>query len=104
MNPTTTPDRPRHGLVARLAAGHPAPDDAVANLCLHLDDHAEDTLARLRATLADRADADDLLDVAYRTVDSAYGPLLVAATAPAWSGSPSSGRTTTPCSGSWPPP
>ena len=80
MSPTTTPDRPRHGLVARLAAGHPAPDDAMANLRLHLDDHAEDTLARLRATLADRADADDLLDVAYRTVDSPYGPLLVAAT------------------------
>jgi methylated-DNA-[protein]-cysteine S-methyltransferase len=79
MSPTTS-DRPRHGLVARLVAGHPAPDDAVANLRRHLDDQSEATLARLRATLAEQADADDLLDVAYRTVDSPYGPLLVAAT------------------------
>ena len=37
-------------------------------------------LARLRARLADRADADGLLDVAYRTMDSPIGPLLLAAT------------------------
>ena len=36
--------------------------------------------ARLRARLADRADADGLLDVAYRTMDSPVGPLLLAAT------------------------
>jgi methylated-DNA-[protein]-cysteine S-methyltransferase len=38
------------------------------------------TLARLRTRLADQADADGLLDVAYRTMDSPVGPLLLAAT------------------------
>ncbi len=37
-------------------------------------------LAGLRARLAEQADADDLLDVAYRTMDSPIGPLLLAAT------------------------
>jgi methylated-DNA-[protein]-cysteine S-methyltransferase len=37
-------------------------------------------LSRLRATLTDRAEHDDLLDVAYRTVDSPVGSLLLAAT------------------------
>lgn len=39
-----------------------------------------DDLTRLRARLAASADSDDLLDVAYRTVDSPVGPLLIAAT------------------------
>lgn len=34
----------------------------------------------LRRRLAERADEDGLLDIAYRTVDSPFGPLLVAAT------------------------
>lgn len=38
------------------------------------------TLARLRARLADQAVADGLLDVAYRTMDSPLGSLLLAAT------------------------
>jgi methylated-DNA-[protein]-cysteine S-methyltransferase len=38
------------------------------------------TLARLRARLAEQADADGLLDIAYRTTDSPVGPLLLAAT------------------------
>jgi methylated-DNA-[protein]-cysteine S-methyltransferase len=38
------------------------------------------TLARLQARLADRADDDGLLDVAYRTMDSPIGSLLLAAT------------------------
>ncbi len=38
------------------------------------------TLARLRADLVRRAEAADLLDVAYRTVDSPLGALLLAAT------------------------
>lgn len=41
---------------------------------------SDDDLARLRVDLADRAAAADLLDVAHRTVDSPFGPLLVAAT------------------------
>lgn len=49
-----------------------------------LDDIAaepdEVTLTRLQASLADRADDDGLLDVAYRTMDSPIGPLLLAAT------------------------
>ena len=38
-------------------------------------------LARLRDRLAALADVQDLLDVAFRTVDSPFGPLLLAATA-----------------------
>jgi methylated-DNA-[protein]-cysteine S-methyltransferase len=40
----------------------------------------EAALARLRARLAEQADDDNLLDVAYRTMDSPIGPLLLAAT------------------------
>ncbi len=40
----------------------------------------EDTMARLRASLAERAAAEGLLDVAYTTVDSPLGTLTIAAT------------------------
>jgi methylated-DNA-[protein]-cysteine S-methyltransferase len=40
----------------------------------------DDDISRLRARLAAAADRDDLLDVAYRTVDSPVGALLIAAT------------------------
>ncbi|UYM07243.1 methylated-DNA--[protein]-cysteine S-methyltransferase [Solicola gregarius] len=40
----------------------------------------DETLRRLHARLADAAAADGLLDVAYRTIDSPVGRLLVAAT------------------------
>ncbi|MEW6472249.1 MAG: methylated-DNA--[protein]-cysteine S-methyltransferase [Actinomycetota bacterium] len=40
----------------------------------------EARLQALRARLAEQADADGLLDVAYRTMDSPIGPLLLAAT------------------------
>jgi methylated-DNA-[protein]-cysteine S-methyltransferase len=40
----------------------------------------DETLARLHTRLAERAAADDLLDVAYRTIDSPVGSLLLAAT------------------------
>jgi methylated-DNA-[protein]-cysteine S-methyltransferase len=40
----------------------------------------DDTMPRLRATLSKRADDDHLLDIAYRTVDTPVGPLLLAAT------------------------
>ena len=43
-------------------------------------DIAEDDLARLHRRLVVRASADDLLDVAYRTVDSPVGSLLLART------------------------
>ena len=39
-----------------------------------------DDLRRLHARLERDAQVDDLLDIAYRTVDSAVGPLLLAAT------------------------
>lgn len=42
--------------------------------------HEARHLDALRATLAQRADAAGLLEVAYRTVDSPVGPLLLAAT------------------------
>lgn len=46
-----------------------------------LADHAgADVLGRLRARLVDQAAADDLLDVAYRTLDTPLGALLLAAT------------------------
>ncbi|MDA8033618.1 MAG: methylated-DNA--[protein]-cysteine S-methyltransferase [Actinomycetota bacterium] len=54
---------------------HPAP---LAALTAPLD-HAH--LDHLRHSLARRAEADGLLDVAYRTLDSPLGTLLVAATA-----------------------
>ncbi|OBA91965.1 cysteine methyltransferase [Mycobacteriaceae bacterium 1482268.1] len=44
---------------------------------LHADD---ETLARLHQRLERGADAGDVLDVAFRTVDSPVGPLLLAAT------------------------
>jgi methylated-DNA-[protein]-cysteine S-methyltransferase len=44
------------------------------------DDPTESELAALHARLERAAAADDLLDVAYRTVDSPVGALLVAAT------------------------
>lgn len=49
--------------------------DLLADASLPADD-----LARLHRTLAEVADGAGLLDVAYRTVDSPVGPLLVAAT------------------------
>jgi methylated-DNA-[protein]-cysteine S-methyltransferase len=40
----------------------------------------DDDITRLHARLAAAADRDDLLDVAYRTIDSPVGSLLIAAT------------------------
>src|SRR5205807_6368340 len=40
----------------------------------------DDDIARLHARLAAAADTHDVLDVAYRTVDSPVGALLIAAT------------------------
>jgi len=51
--------------------------DLEALLATGPDDPALD---RLRATLADRAAASDVLDVAYRTLDTPIGELLIAAT------------------------
>ena len=53
-------------MVAALVAALPTVDTA--------------TTDALRARLAQQAERDGLLDVAYRTVDSPFGPLLVAAT------------------------
>lgn len=53
-------------------------DDLIRDLARTTD--GTDTMATLRARLADAADRDGILDVAYRTVDSPVGPLLVAAT------------------------
>jgi methylated-DNA-[protein]-cysteine S-methyltransferase len=44
------------------------------------DREVVDVTAPLRRRLAERADDDGILDVAYRTVDGPFGPLLVAAT------------------------
>lgn len=53
-------------VIEELTAGYPAPTDPETN--------------RLHAQLAERAARDGILDVAYRTVDSPFGPLLIAAT------------------------
>jgi methylated-DNA-[protein]-cysteine S-methyltransferase len=45
------------------------------------DDPADPAVERLRAMLISRAREQNLLDVAYRTVDTPVGPLLLAATA-----------------------
>ncbi|HEY0950264.1 methylated-DNA--[protein]-cysteine S-methyltransferase [Nocardioides sp.] len=52
------------------------PDQVLASL--RADDAS--ALARLRDRLADEADRANLLDVAYRTLDTPVGPLLLAAT------------------------
>ncbi|OBA60550.1 cysteine methyltransferase [Mycobacterium sp. 1100029.7] len=50
-----------------------------SDLAQHYPVSADD-LQRLHARLEKAAQADDVLDIAYRTVDSAVGPLLLAAT------------------------
>jgi len=60
------PDGDDDGLVTRLRDAQPMP--------------RPDALVALRARLAAEAEADGLLDVAYRVVDSPIGPLLVAVT------------------------
>lgn len=47
---------------------------------MKIPEPADDTMARLRASLAERAAAAGLLDVAYATADSPLGPLIVCAT------------------------
>ncbi|WP_433875937.1 methylated-DNA--[protein]-cysteine S-methyltransferase [Sinomonas atrocyanea] len=46
----------------------------------HLTEIDPAVLVRLRASLAERATGEGVLDVAYRVVDSPVGPLLIAAT------------------------
>jgi methylated-DNA-[protein]-cysteine S-methyltransferase len=58
--------QPDASALARLLAG--APDDN------------EDTIRRLRTRLADAAEQAGVLDVAYRSIDTPVGPLLLAAT------------------------
>ncbi|HEY3721865.1 MAG TPA: methylated-DNA--[protein]-cysteine S-methyltransferase [Acidimicrobiia bacterium] len=54
--------------------------NAVARLRTVIGEPDVAELAALRQDLAARADADGVLDLAYRTVDTPIGPLLVAAT------------------------
>ena len=56
-------------------------DESALARALQLDlPVADDHLTALRARLADAADADGVLDVAYRTMDTPVGLLLLAAT------------------------
>lgn len=66
MGVSNEPEMHDSDVLAALDAAVPEPD--------------ERDLAALRARLAEDAEADGVLDVAYRTVDSPYGELLVAAT------------------------
>jgi methylated-DNA-[protein]-cysteine S-methyltransferase len=61
-----TPDTTDRQIICDLAKAFPAPSDA--------------EMGPLRDGLAADADRGGVLDVAYRTVDSPFGPLLVAAT------------------------
>ena len=54
-------------------------DDLLTELGLPMPSESE--TARLRARLVERAGTEGLLDIAYRTVDTPYGSLLLAATA-----------------------
>lgn len=56
------------------------PDAAVSNALNSLTAPDATDLARLHDTLAERSDAQGVLDVAYTTIDSPVGPLLLAAT------------------------
>jgi methylated-DNA-[protein]-cysteine S-methyltransferase len=47
---------------------------------MKIPEPANDKMARLRASLAERAEQAGLLDVAYATADSPVGPLLICAT------------------------
>src|SRR5919199_2329706 len=57
-------------------------DQLLPDLLSHTHDHVDDARAvdDLRAALARRAQQEGLLDVAYRTLDSPVGRLLLAAT------------------------
>jgi methylated-DNA-[protein]-cysteine S-methyltransferase len=69
------------GAGERLAAAAEAQDEAaVGHLRERLGAYDEDTMRRLRDRLTAAADGAGLLDVAYRTLDSPVGPLLLAAT------------------------
>jgi methylated-DNA-[protein]-cysteine S-methyltransferase len=54
--------------------------DLEAMLAGSASEREHDAMARLRAEVARRATTDGILDVAYRTIDSPVGPLLLAAT------------------------
>lgn len=57
------------------------PDDSgLARLLAGPQDGDEDAIARLRTRLADAAGEAGILDVAYRSIDTPVGPLLLAAT------------------------
>ena len=56
------------------------PTDDQMLAALRGSEQGDDELPRLRVELADAADRDGLLDVAYRTIDSPFGELLLAAT------------------------
>jgi len=62
----TTDTSTDNAIIAQLAAAFPVADS--------------DTDAELRARLAAEAEREGLLDVSYRTVDSPFGPLLLAGT------------------------
>lgn len=65
------------GVVLMTTAMEPEAGELLRSLQAAGDDEA---IARLRTRLAAAAAADGVLDVAYRTVDTPVGPLLVAAT------------------------
>src|SRR3954451_12732282 len=52
----------------------------ITKLLTATDPEDDNALARMRAALARRAEESELLDVAYRTVDTPVGLLLIAAT------------------------
>jgi len=75
-DPTSTDPRGAGTAPAELTPGPDAGTDVLSGLHGVAPEH----LRRLHERLAARADEEDLLDVAYRTVDSPVGELLLAAT------------------------
>jgi len=63
-----------------VRTGPPGPHDEAARLLAAAGTPPAAELDRLHALLAARAEAEGLLDVAYRTLDGPVGPLLLAAT------------------------
>ncbi|GAA3510329.1 methylated-DNA--[protein]-cysteine S-methyltransferase [Georgenia daeguensis] len=76
--PTTLGGAPNES--ATTSPGGDAPSEAEADVLTGLHDVSPEDLARLHGRLAARAAEEDLLDVAFRTLESPVGELLLAAT------------------------
>jgi methylated-DNA-[protein]-cysteine S-methyltransferase len=77
---TPTDPRPAHLFSQESDSTTPSPHPGTGRLLEGLHAHDTVTMARLRERLVDQAQREGILDVAYRTLDTPVGPLLLAAT------------------------